>query len=51
MSGTGVTFIDSGFILRELPELYDADGIHPVSAFYPLWFNYLADMAGLKDNE
>lgn len=47
----GVTFIDSGFILRELPELYDADGIHPVSAFYPLWFNYLADMAGLKDNE
>ena len=46
-----VTFIDSGFILRELPELYDADGIHPVSSFYPLWFNYLADMAGLKDNE
>ena len=46
-----VTFIDSGFILRELPELYDADGIHPVSAFYPLWFNYLADMAVLKDNE
>ncbi len=44
-----VHFIDSSFILEAKPELYDADGIHPISAFYPLWLTYLADVTGLSN--
>ena len=43
-----VHYIDSSFILNAKPKLYDADGIHPVSAFYPLWLTYLADVTGLS---
>lgn len=43
-----VHYLDSSFILDAKPELYDADGIHPVSAFYPLWLTYLADVTGLS---
>ena len=44
-----LTYLDAGFILDRDPELYDADGIHPVSRFYPLWLTYLADAAGISD--
>ena len=47
----GVYYVDSGFLLLEKPELYDADGIHPKRYFYPLWLTYLADIAGLNEDE
>ncbi len=47
----GVTYIDASFILERAPELFDEDGVHPTIDFYPLWFTYLADTAGLYDYE
>lgn len=44
----GVYFFTSGFILKQMPQLYDNDGIHPKRDFYPRWLTYLADIAGLK---
>lgn len=44
-----ISFIDSSFLLRERPKLYDHDGIHPVRSYYPKWLTFLADMAGLED--
>jgi lysophospholipase L1-like esterase len=41
-------FVDGSFILEAMPELYDADGIHPKSLFYRYWLTYLADMTGLS---
>ena len=45
----GVYFIDSGFILKNKPELYSPDGRHPRKNYFPLWLTYLADMTGLND--
>ena len=44
----GVYFFTSGFILKQMPHLYDQDGIHPKKDFYPRWLTYMADIAGLK---
>ena len=44
----GAYYIDSGFILKALPELYYPDGRHPRKNYYPLWLTYLADVAGLN---
>lgn len=44
---TGAHYVDAGFLLTEMPELYDADGIHPKGNFYTYWLTYLADLAGL----
>ncbi len=41
-----VYYIDATFILDQMPELYEPDGIHPVAAFYPKWLTYLADVTG-----
>ena len=46
-----VYYINADFILEKDPGLYDADGIHPVSAFYPKWLTYLADVSGLSAEE
>ncbi len=46
-----VYYVDADFILEKDPGLYDADGIHPVSAFYPKWLTYLADVSGLSAEE
>lgn len=43
----GAHYVDAGFLLRAMPELYDADGIHPKANFYTYLFTYLGDMAGL----
>lgn len=43
-----IQYVDPSFLLENKPELYDADGVHPKKAFYPLWLMYLADMAGLS---
>ena len=43
----GLDFFDSSFILDAYPELFDADGLHPKSAFYPLWLTYMAEISGL----
>lgn len=48
--GDCVFFIDSSFVLQQMPELYDKDGIHPKSKFYPMWLTYLADIAGLSND-
>ena len=44
-----VTYLDSGFILERDPDLFDADGIHPLPNFYPKWLTFMADAAGLSD--
>lgn len=44
---TGVHYVDAGFLLEAMPELYDEDGVHPTANFYPYWFTYLGDLAGL----
>lgn len=44
----GIYYINADFILDQKPELYDADGIHPVSDFYLRWLTYLADVSGLS---
>ena len=44
----GVYFFTSGFLLKQMPQLYDQDGIHPKKDFYPRWLTYIADIAGLK---
>lgn len=41
-------YVNADFILEQNPDLYDEDGIHPVSGFYPLWLTYLADVSGLS---
>ena len=43
-------YVNSDFILQTDPDLYDADGIHPVSSFYPRWLTYLADVSGLSSD-
>ncbi len=44
----GVYYVNADFLLEQMPELYEPDGLHPVSTFYPRWLTYLADVAGLK---
>lgn len=41
----GFTYIDSGDILRENPDLYSGDGIHVSAAFYPLWMDNMIKKA------
>ena len=43
----GIGYIDSTDILRENPDLYEGDGIHVSSAYYPLWINNMIIKAGL----
>ena len=45
----GVYFIDSSFLLRARPEMYNPDGRHPRKNYFPLWLTYLADITGLSD--
>ena len=42
-------YIDASFLLRERPEYYDVDGVHPKGNYYPLWLYYVAEMGGLPD--
>ena len=42
-------YIDASFLLREKPEYYDVDGVHPKGNYYPLWLHYVAEMGGLPD--
>lgn len=48
---TGAYYIDSSFILKREPGYYNNDGVHMIKSFYPLWFTYLADCAGLEYDE
>lgn len=43
----GLTFVDNSFILENDSSLYEPDGEHPTSPFYPLWLSYMAYVAGL----
>ena len=45
----GAYFIDSAFLLEARPDFYSSDGRHPNRIYYPLWLNYLADIAGLSN--
>ncbi len=47
----GAYYVDPSFLLREMPELYFPDGVHPRREYYPMWLTYLADVAGLSDDE
>lgn len=46
-----VHYMDTAFILESDPDLYDADGIHPVAQFYPKWLTFVAGFAGLSEAE
>lgn len=47
----GAYFIDASFILEAMPELYAPDGVHPRREYYPMWLTYLADIAGLSNEQ
>lgn len=40
-------FIDSSFIVEGHDEMYEPDGEHVISEYYPKWLSYLADIAGI----
>ena len=46
-----VYYVDASFILENKPELINNDGIHMKRSFYPYWLCYLADIAGLTNDE
>lgn len=43
----GLTPVDNSFILRNNPTLYEPDGEHVTSEYYPQWLTSMAEMAGL----
>lgn len=43
----GVTYIDNASILTENGIGYNPDGIHPLFAYFPLWLDHMAEVAGL----
>lgn len=43
----GYTYVDTTSILKTQPELYEGDGLHVVSSYYPLWLDIMAEKAGL----
>ena len=43
-----VYYINADFLLEQKPELFEPDGMHPVSTFYPRWLTYIADVTGLS---
>ena len=43
----GLTFIDNAFIVENNPGLYEPDGQHVLSEYYPQWLSYMAYIAGL----
>ena len=43
-----VYYINADFILEQMPELFEPDGMHPVASFYPRWLTYIADVTGLS---
>lgn len=42
-----ITYIDISKLLPDHPELYEPDGIHADSAYYPLWLDKMSEAAGL----
>ena len=47
----GAYYVDASFILESMPELYAPDGVHPRREYYPMWLTYLADIAGLSNEQ
>ena len=43
-----VYYINADFLLEQKPDLFEPDGMHPVSTFYPRWLTYIADVTGLS---
>ncbi len=43
-----ITYIDVTSIFKNHPELYEKDGIHAKSAYYPYWLEMMADAADIK---
>lgn len=42
-----LTYMDNSFILEEHPDLYEGDGIHVSTNYYPYWMNNMILKAGL----
>ena len=42
-----LTYIDDSFIVENDSSLYEPDGEHVVSSYYPMWLSYMAEIAGL----
>ena len=43
----GLTYIDNAFIVENNPGLYEPDGQHVLSEYYPQWLSNMAYIAGL----
>ena len=43
----GLTYIDNSFIVENDSSIYEPDGEHVVSEYYPKWLSYMAAVAGL----
>ncbi len=43
----GLTYIDDSFIVENDSSIYEPDGEHVISEYYPKWLSYMAAVAGL----
>lgn len=46
-SEEGLTYIDNAFIVENDASIYEPDGEHVTSSYYPIWLTYMAEIAGL----
>lgn len=42
-----ITFIDNSILIKDIKDIYQADGIHMKPVYYPMWLEHMAEKAGL----